>query len=93
MSSRGAFVAGHLGGPNEPWSYGPDAERVLTAQIALRERLRPYLEMLMAEASATGLHQVARPIRARRKSRARASSRMPPPSWPLNSQTSISRSP
>jgi alpha-D-xyloside xylohydrolase len=47
------FLAG--GGPNEPWSFGPEVEAVLTSYIALRERLRPYLARIMAEASETGL--------------------------------------
>jgi alpha-D-xyloside xylohydrolase len=43
------------GGPNEPWSYGPRVEAIAGEHIVLRERMRPYLRRIMAEASATGL--------------------------------------
>ncbi len=43
------------GAGNEIWSYGPAVEAVLTRYLHLRERLRPYLRELMAEAAATGL--------------------------------------
>ncbi|SDP61677.1 alpha-D-xyloside xylohydrolase [Klenkia soli] len=43
------------GGPNEVWSYGPEVQEVLTDQLQLRERVRPYLHEQMAHASATGV--------------------------------------
>ena len=43
------------GGPNEVWSFGDEAYRVIRDQLALRERLRPYVMDVMAAASATGL--------------------------------------
>jgi alpha-D-xyloside xylohydrolase len=43
------------GGPNEVWSYGEETYRILREQLLLRERLRPYVGSLMAEASRTGL--------------------------------------
>jgi alpha-D-xyloside xylohydrolase len=46
------------GGPNEVWSYGPEVQAVLTDQLALRERVRPYLHAQMAHASATGVPPV-----------------------------------
>ncbi len=45
----------HIGGPNEVWSFGDEAYGVICDQLALRERLRPYVMDLMAAASATGL--------------------------------------
>ena len=47
------FLAG--GGPNEPWTFGPQVEVVLRGLIETRERLRPYLERIMREATETGL--------------------------------------
>ncbi len=52
---RTALGASQTGGPNEVWSYGDEAYELITASMALRERLRPYLDKLMAEAAATGL--------------------------------------
>ena len=43
------------GGPNEIWSYGPDAEKTMTDYLGLRERLRPYLDEQMRTAAKTGL--------------------------------------
>lgn len=43
------------GGPNEIWSYGPDAYQILVSYIALRERLKPYVLEVMREAHRTGL--------------------------------------
>jgi alpha-D-xyloside xylohydrolase len=43
------------GGPNEVWSYGEQAYQILREQLLLRERLRPYIGALMAEAARTGL--------------------------------------
>ncbi len=47
------FLAG--GADNEIWSFGPEVEAHLTACLALRERLRPYLTAQMATARDTGL--------------------------------------
>ncbi|MFD6154055.1 TIM-barrel domain-containing protein [Streptomyces sp. NPDC060243] len=43
------------GGPNEVWSYGSWAYGILTSFLALRERLRPYLNRVMREAAERGL--------------------------------------
>ena len=43
------------GGPNEIWSYGPEAEQIMTDYLHLRERLRPYLDEQMRTAAANGL--------------------------------------
>ncbi len=43
------------GAPNEVWSFGDEAYALIVQQLELRERLRPYLMELMAEASTTGL--------------------------------------
>ncbi|MEO3756433.1 TIM-barrel domain-containing protein [Streptomyces sp. B6B3] len=43
------------GGPNEVWSYGPDAEPILAVYLRLRERLRPYLLAQMRAARDEGL--------------------------------------
>jgi len=48
-------------GPREPWSYGPEAERLASEALDLREHLRPYLQTVVAQASATGL-PVQRPM-------------------------------
>lgn len=42
------------GAPNEPWSFGEEVLALLRDQLRRRERLRPYLATLAAEASATG---------------------------------------
>ncbi len=52
---REHFDAEHSGGPNEIWSYGAEAYDVLAEQLALRERLRPYIDVQMREASRTGV--------------------------------------
>jgi alpha-D-xyloside xylohydrolase len=52
---REDFDAGHSGGPNEIWSYGADAYELLAGQLALRERLRPYIDAQMHETSRTGV--------------------------------------
>jgi alpha-D-xyloside xylohydrolase len=52
---RQQFDAGHSGGPNEIWSYGEEAYEILAEQLALRERLRPYIDAQMSEASRLGL--------------------------------------
>lgn len=41
-------------GPNEAWSYGEDHYKIIKSLLFLRERLRPYVERLMEEASQTG---------------------------------------
>ncbi|MFJ6216031.1 TIM-barrel domain-containing protein [Streptomyces sp. NPDC092296] len=43
------------GGPNEVWSYGEDAYRILREYLLLRERLRPYVLEQMRTAAATGV--------------------------------------
>jgi alpha-D-xyloside xylohydrolase len=52
---REDFDAGHSGGPNEIWSYGPEAYSVLSEQLLLRERLRPYIDAQMHEVCRTGV--------------------------------------
>jgi alpha-D-xyloside xylohydrolase len=52
---REHFDAGHSGGPNEIWSYGAEAYAVLSEQLLLRERLRPYIDAQMREVSRTGV--------------------------------------
>jgi alpha-D-xyloside xylohydrolase len=47
--------SGQTGGPNEVWSFGEQAYGIIREQLALRERLRPYVMAQMATASATGL--------------------------------------
>ena len=42
------------GGPNEVWSFGEQAFEIISAQLLLRERLRPYIHEQMALASKTG---------------------------------------
>jgi len=43
------------GAPNEVWSFGEEAYGVISEQLALRERIRPYVMDQMAAASATGM--------------------------------------
>ncbi|CAM2836029.1 TIM-barrel domain-containing protein [Actinomyces slackii] len=52
---REAVGAVSPGGPNEIWSYGPQAHRIAADHIRMRERLRPYIDSVMDQASATGL--------------------------------------
>jgi alpha-D-xyloside xylohydrolase len=52
---RTALGAGISGGPNEVWSYGEQAGAIMADYLALRERLRPYLQEQMATAARTGL--------------------------------------
>lgn len=47
--------SGQTGAPNEVWSFGDEAYEHIREQLALRERLRPYVMGHMATASATGL--------------------------------------
>jgi alpha-D-xyloside xylohydrolase len=62
---QAAIFSAHLRlhgiGPREPWSYGPDAERLAMQALALRGRLLPYLQSVVAAAAATGL-PVQRPM-------------------------------
>ena len=43
------------GAPNEVWSFGEEAYGLIREQLALRERIRPYVMEQMASASATGM--------------------------------------
>ncbi|WP_165218084.1 TIM-barrel domain-containing protein [Schaalia sp. ZJ1691] len=43
------------GGPNEIWSYGEQAFEIAADHIRLREKLRPYIDDLMREASEQGI--------------------------------------
>ncbi len=43
------------GAPNEVWSFGERAYELICEQLKLRERIRPYVMRLMAEASASGI--------------------------------------
>lgn len=47
----------HEGHANEPWSYTPQVEQVMTKYIRLRDALRPYLRELYREA-----HEQGQPI-------------------------------
>jgi alpha-D-xyloside xylohydrolase len=49
------------GGPNEVWSFGDEAYEIIRMQLAIRERLRPYVMEQMATANATGI-PVMRPL-------------------------------
>ncbi|MFJ9156830.1 TIM-barrel domain-containing protein [Streptomyces griseoviridis] len=49
------------GGPNEVWSYGPQAGAILERYLRLRERLRPYVLDVMRQAHEEGL-PVMRPL-------------------------------
>ena len=44
----------YTGQPNEIWSYGEEAQKIMTAQIKLREAFKPYISKLMKEASENG---------------------------------------
>ncbi|MER6145778.1 glycoside hydrolase family 31 protein [Streptomyces sparsogenes] len=46
---------GMTGGPNEVWSYGEEAERILGSCLRLRERLKPYVLAQMRAAHEEGL--------------------------------------
>jgi alpha-D-xyloside xylohydrolase len=52
---RDPWMVGHNGGPNELWSFGPEAEKILTDYLGLRTRLAGYIHDQMELASATGL--------------------------------------
>lgn len=47
--------SGQTGAPNEVWSFGEEAYGLIREQLALRERIRPYVMEQMATASATGV--------------------------------------
>ncbi len=47
--------SGQTGAPNEVWSFGEQAYSIIVEQLALRERLRPYLMEQMGVASRSGL--------------------------------------
>jgi alpha-D-xyloside xylohydrolase len=49
------------GGPNEAWSYGEEASRILEKYLRMRERLRPYISRIMKEAHEKGT-PVMRPV-------------------------------
>ncbi|MDT0343495.1 glycoside hydrolase family 31 protein [Streptomyces litchfieldiae] len=49
------------GGPNEVWSYGPEAYEVMCRYLRLRERIRPYVAEQMRTAAREGL-PVMRPL-------------------------------
>jgi alpha-D-xyloside xylohydrolase len=53
MPVTGALPAS--GAPNEPWSFGEEAYRIIRGLLFLRERLRPYIMDQMEKATATGL--------------------------------------
>jgi alpha-D-xyloside xylohydrolase len=52
---RMPFRPESTGGPNEVWSYGEEAYQILREQLALRERLRPYLMDQMRLAHTDGM--------------------------------------
>jgi alpha-D-xyloside xylohydrolase len=49
------------GGPNEIWSFGDEAYKIMRDYIFVRERLRPYLHAQAAETSRTGI-PIMRPL-------------------------------
>ncbi|MDI5981083.1 glycoside hydrolase family 31 protein [Amycolatopsis magusensis] len=51
---RGAFGPEMTGGPNEVWSYGPEAGELIASALWLRERIRPYLMTQMRAAHEHG---------------------------------------
>ncbi len=51
ISGGGIFGSG---APNEIWSYGEENEKIFTKYIFIRERLKPYIKELMAEAHNVG---------------------------------------
>jgi alpha-D-xyloside xylohydrolase len=49
------------GGPNEVWSFGPEAYGAMTALLGVRERLRPYLHAQLRDGESSGL-PLLRPV-------------------------------
>jgi alpha-D-xyloside xylohydrolase len=49
------FGLEQTGGPNEPWSFGPEAYDCISEAMFLRERLRPYVMAQMRLAHESGL--------------------------------------
>jgi len=49
------------GGPNEVWSYGPEAYEIMKRYLLARERMRPYIRAVMRAAHARGT-PVIRPL-------------------------------
>jgi alpha-D-xyloside xylohydrolase len=49
------FGLDQTGGPNEVWSYGPQAYEIIRDVLFLRERTRPYLLSLMRDAAKSGV--------------------------------------
>ena len=54
--SRGCSkgTRGYATCPNEPWSFGAEAEKILVGMIHTREKLRPYVADTMLQAEQTG---------------------------------------
>jgi alpha-D-xyloside xylohydrolase len=52
---RVPFSVDQTGGPNEVWSFGPEAYACIRGMLLLRERLRPYVMEQMQVAHAEGL--------------------------------------
>lgn len=52
---RAALGASQTGGPNEVWSFGDNAYTMIKQCLSQRELLRPYLDDVLAETSATGV--------------------------------------
>lgn len=50
------YGGGYLftGQPNEIWTYGEEAQKIMEKQIKLRESLKPYIGSIMKEASKNG---------------------------------------
>ena len=53
LGTSGGGICGS-GAPNEVWSYGPEVEKICIEYINLRERMRPYVTRLMAQAHEKG---------------------------------------
>ena len=51
--AHGRRYPGKTETPNEPWSYGPEAEKILTAYIDMRYKLLPYIYSLSAMTTQT----------------------------------------
>ncbi|MCC7217584.1 MAG: glycoside hydrolase family 31 protein [Burkholderiales bacterium] len=56
---QASVFSSHMGvhgiGEREPWAFGPDVEAICRKWLAFRYRLIPYLEAVIASATATGL--------------------------------------